>query len=99
MIAGKDGLARGNPAARVPLLDYTGEILDDVGQAAFREHLPPQIVRFDAAGIGRIARAVVPSAIERQEPAFLPGKLAAHPDLTVIDCEVDGAAAGTKNKF
>ena len=99
VIAREYWLARGDPAARIAFFDDACEVFDDVGQAAFGQHLTPEVIGLDAARILRVAGAVVPSAIERQEPAFLPGKLAAHPHLTVVDREVNGAAAGTEDEL
>ena len=47
--------------------------LQDVGQALPRQHLPPQVVDRQPVRVRRVARTVVPAAIERQEPRPRPG--------------------------
>ena len=67
MVAGPD--LRPSPAAclLVPLFHQLGVVLEDVGQALAGQHLAPQIVGLDPARVGRIAGAVVPASVERQE--------------------------------
>ena len=52
----------------VPGFHHLSVVLQDVRQALAGQHLAPQIVGLDAARVGRIARAVVPAAVEGQEP-------------------------------
>ena len=52
----------------VPRLHDLGVVLDDVGQPVAGEDLLPEVVGLEAVGVRRIARAVVPSPVEGQEP-------------------------------
>ena len=45
-----------------------GVVLDDVGQPVAGQDLLPEVVGLEAVGVRRIARAVVPSPVEGQEP-------------------------------
>ena len=78
---------------RVAPLDDLGVVLDDVGQAERRQDILPEIIRLQPAGVRRIARAVVVSLVERQEPGRLALEVGAEHHLRVIDREVDHAAA------
>ena len=46
-------------------LHHLGIVLQDVGQALPGQHVLPQVVRLEAAWIGRIAGTVVPAPVER----------------------------------
>ena len=83
------------PPARLLVLrhDHLGVVLEDVGQALPAQHLPPQVVGLDAAGVGRVAGAVVPAAVEGQEPGGLAGEAGAELDLALVHGEVGDAAA------
>ena len=83
------------PPARLLVLRFhhLGVVLQDVGQALPAQHLPPQVVGLDAAGVGRVAGAVVPAAVEGQEPGCLAGEAGAEPDLAFVHGEVGDAAA------
>ena len=74
-------------------LHHLGVVLQDVGQALPAQHLPPQVVGLDAAGVGRVAGAVVPAAVEGQEPGGLAGQAGAELDLAFVHGEVGDAAA------
>ena len=53
---------------RVPRLHDLGVVFDDVDEPAAGEDLFPEVVGLESVGIGRVARAVVPAAVEGQEP-------------------------------
>ena len=74
-------------------LHHLGVVLQDVGEALARQHLAPQVVGLDAARVGRVAGAVVPAPVERQEPGRLPLKVRAELHLALVDGEVGHAAA------
>src|SRR5215510_2311448 len=52
---------------RVLLLNDLRVVLDDVGDAARRQKALPEVIRLQSFRVGRIARAIVPALIERQE--------------------------------
>ena len=68
MIAGEDLRVLLPPRLRVFLLDNLSIILDDIGEAAWSENPPPEVVGLDTVRVRRVASAVVPPLIERQEP-------------------------------
>ena len=72
---------------------HLGVVLKDVGQALAGQHLAPQVVGLDAARVGRVAGAVVPAPVERQEPGRLPLEVRAEAHLALVDGEVRHAAA------
>ena len=53
----------------------------------------PEIVGLEAVRVRRVAGAVVPALVERQEPRRLALQLGAEPHLGVVHGEVDHAAA------
>ena len=61
----------------VSFLHLLGIIFDDVGEALTCKRLPPKVVGLDPIGIGRVAGAVVPSFVEREEPGVLPPQVGA----------------------
>ena len=63
-----------------------------MGQALAREHLAPQIVGLEPARVGRIAGAVVPAAVEGQEPRGLALEVGAEAHLVLVHGEVGHAA-------
>ena len=73
--------------------DHLGVVLQDVGQALARQHVAPQIVGLDPGRIGRVAGAVVPAAVERQEPRRLSLQLGAEARFALVHREVGDAAA------
>ena len=81
------------PGLRIGGLDELGVVLKDVGQALPGERLAPQVLGHETVGIDRVARATVPSLVERQEPRRLARELRAEPHLLVVDREVRHAAA------
>ena len=83
------------PPARLLVLrlHHLGVVLQDVGQALPAQHLPPQVAGLDAAGVGRVAGAVVPAAVEGQEPGGLAAEVGAELDLALVHREVGDAAA------
>ena len=93
VVAGPD--LRPLPSAR-PLvfrLHHLRVVLQDVGQALAGQHLAPEVVGADAARVGRVAGAVVPAPVERQEPRRLPLQVGAEARLVLVDGEVRHAAA------
>ena len=55
--------------------------------------LLPEVVGLEAVRVGRVAGAVVPALVERQEPGRLALQVRAEPHLVIVDGEVDHAAA------
>ncbi len=72
--------------------DDLGVVFEDVGEAAAGEDLRPEVVGFEAIGVGRVAGAVVPALVEGEEPGVVAAEVGAEADLLVVDGEVDGAA-------
>ena len=72
----------------VRLLHHLRIVLDDAGELPLREDVLPEVVRHDAVGIRRIARAVLPPLVERQEPARLARKPCAELDRLVVHGEM-----------
>lgn len=70
-----------------------GELLDDVGQAAARQNIVPEVGRFVAFRIDRVALAEVKPLVERQEIAVIPGQLGTHVGLVRVHRKVDQTAA------
>ena len=68
-------------------------VLEDVGEPARRQDLLPEVVGLEPVRVRRVAGAVVPAAVERQEPRRLAGQVGAEADLGVVDREVGDAAA------
>ena len=62
-------------------------------RALAAQHFAPQVVGLEPVGVGRVARAVVPSLVERQEPGCLAGVVGAEPHLVLVDREVRHAPA------
>jgi hypothetical protein len=56
-------------------LDDLSVVLQDVGEAVPGEDAPPEEVGFQPKRIGRVARAVVPTLVERKEPATCAGQV------------------------
>ena len=81
------------------LLHDLGVVLKDVGEALRGEHLAPEVVGFEALGVGRVAGAVVMALIERQKPRPLALEFGAHPHLAVVHREVHHAAAEGKQRL
>ena len=76
----------------VLLLHHLGVVLQDVGQTLPRQHLAPQVVDRQPVRVRRVARTVVPAAIERQEPRRLSLEIGAELHLALIHREVRDAA-------
>ena len=74
-------------------LHHLGVVLQDVGQALASQHVSPQVVGLEAARVGRIAGAVVPAPVERQEPGRLPLEVGAEAHVALVHREVGHAAA------
>ncbi len=76
----------------VLLLHHLGVVLQDVGQTLPWQHLAPQVVDRQPVRVRRVARAVVPAAVERQEPRPLALEMGAELHLTLVHREVRDAA-------
>ena len=74
-------------------LDHLSVVFQDVGQALAGKHLSPEIVALDAVWVGRVAGAVVPAAVEGQEPGCLAFEVGAEADVVVVDREMGHAPA------
>ena len=74
-------------------LHHLGVVLQDVGEVLAGQHLAPQVVGLDAARVGRIAGAVFPAPVERQEPGRLALEMRAELHLALVHGEVGHAAA------
>ena len=94
VVAGPD-LAVAFLLAALPALDFDalGVVLDDVGEAVAGERLFPEVVGLEPVRVGRVAGAVVPAAVEGQEPGGFALQVGAEADLVVVDGEVGEAAA------
>ena len=77
----------------VPRLHDLRVVLQNVRQTLAGQHLAPQVVALDAARVGRVARAVVPAPVERQEPGRLPLQMRAETYGAFVHREVGHAAA------
>ena len=94
LVVARPHLAPAPPARLLVLpLHHLGVVLEDVGQALRGQHLAPQVVGLDAAGVGRVAGAVVPAPVEGQEPRGLAPEVGAEADLALVHGEVGDAAA------
>ena len=93
VVAGPDLRPRLPAGLFVLRLDHLGVVLQDVGEVLAGQHLAPQVVRLDAARVGRVAGAVVPAPVEWQEPGRLPLEMRAEAHLALVDGEVSHAAA------
>ena len=80
-------------------LHHLGVVLQDVGQARAGQHVAPQVVGLDPARVGWVASAVVPAAVERQEPGRLPLEVGAEAHLALVHGEVGHAAAELKQRL
>ena len=99
VVAGPDRAARFAAGDGVLFLDDLGVIFEDVGEAGGGEDFLPEVVGFEALGVGRVARAVVAPFVEGQEPGGFALQFGAKVDFEVIDGEVDGAAAKGEEGF
>ena len=77
----------------VPRFHQLGVVLQDVGQVLAGQHLAPQVVYLDAAWVRWIAGAVVPAAVEGQEPRCLASQVGAEARLGLVHGEVGDATA------
>ena len=78
---------------RVFDLDDLGVVLQDVGQARWREHRLPEVVGLQAVGVRWVAGTIVVADVEWQEPRGLAFQLSAHAHLGVVHGEVHHTAA------
>ncbi len=76
----------------VPGLDDLRVVLEDVGQARAGEHALPQVVGLQPVGVGRVAGAVAPALVERQEPRALAVQVRTEAHLVVVHRKVHHAA-------
>ena len=96
MVARPNLGAVGAPGLGVLEGHHLGVVLQDVGEAAALQHLPPQVVDRQSVRIGRVAGAVVPAAVEGQEPRSLAGQVGAETHLALVGGEVRHATAKRK---
>ena len=75
----------------VPDHDDLGVVLEDVRHAFPGQHLAPQVVGLDSVRVRRISRAVVPAAVEREEPRVAAGQVRAETRLVLVDRKVGHA--------
>ncbi len=87
------------PGLLVLYLDDLHIIFENVGQAVRREQTLPEIVRLQSIRIRRIAPAIIPALIKRQEPRRLALELRAEHHLLLVQCEVDDAAPEREEFF
>ena len=93
LVVARPDLRTSFPAGPLVLrLHDLGVVLEDVGHALPWQHLPPQVVDRQPVGIGWVARAVVPAAVERQESRRLAGETGAELNLALVHREVRDAA-------
>ena len=65
----------------------------------FGQNPLPEVVRLDAALVGRVAGPVVPALVEGQEPRVLGLELRTHPHFLVVHREVHHAPAELKEQL
>src|SRR4051794_25268054 len=94
LVVTRKDLCRRLPAGSLVFRDDELRVVfDDVREAGRREDLLPEVVGLQPIGIRRIARSLIPAAIERQEPRRLPLQLRAETNFVIVDRKVDDAAA------
>ncbi len=81
------------------LRHHLREALDDVGQRFSGEYLLPQVIGFQTMRIGRVARAAVPTLVERQEPRGLALQLGAERHFGIVHRDMGDAASGLEQQF
>ena len=80
-------------------LDDLGVVLQDVTQAIPCQNAFPQVVALETVRVGRIARAVVPTLIERQKPRCFSLEVGAETHLVVIHREMRHATTEPEELF
>ena len=93
VVAGPDLDSRLPAGFLVPGFHHLSVVLQEVRQALAGQHFAPQIAGLDAARVGRIARPVVPAAVEGQEPRRLAPEMGAETHLRLVHREMGDAAA------
>ena len=83
----------------VRFFDDLGIVLEDVGQAEFGKRFFPEIVSLQPAWIGRVARAIIKSPVEREKPRVLSIEFGAEPYLLVVHSKVDHTTAELEEQF
>ncbi len=76
-----------------------GELLNDVGQAAARENVLPQVRRLVPVRIDRVALPVFEAFVERQKVAVIARQLGAHESFVWVYREMHQAAAKLKQRL
>ena len=87
------------PGLPVSCFDDLCVVLYDVSEAITSENLPPQIVCFQPIGVGGIARAVVPSPVEREKPRSFALEMRAKLHLVVVHRKMRHAAPEREQFF
>ena len=77
-------------------LDDLRVVLEDVGQAVAGEDALPEVVGLESVRVGRVARAVVPALVERQEPGALALQVGAEAHLVVVHGEMRRRSGRTR---
>src|SRR5579872_6926877 len=78
---------------RIERFDELRVVLKNVRQAIAREKALPEVVGLRAVRIRRIASAVVPTLVERQEPRSLADEMRAEAHLVFVEREMRDASA------
>ena len=80
------------PGLGMLLLDDLGVVFEDIREAGRGEDFFPEVICFQAGGVGGIARAVVPPLVEGQKPRAFAAQLGTHAHLGVVHGEMNHAA-------
>ena len=98
-------IARPNLLASLParlvvnFLHVLRVVLNDLDQSIRGQHFAPQIVRLQSIRVRRIARAIIPAFVERQEPRRFSLQLRAKLDLVLIQREMHQTSPQRKQRF
>ena len=103
MIAGPDLLppvtAGAGAAARARRRRKQGIVLHNIGQTVPRQRVLPQVIGFDAVGVGRVARAVIPALVERQKYRGLASQFGTEQRLLIVNGKVRQAATQAEQRL
>ena len=83
----------------VGLFDHLRVVLDDIGKAFLAQNVFPQVGGFQAVGVDGVARALILSLVEGQEPRTFAGKLGAELDIAVVHGKVNHTALELEEQF
>ncbi len=76
-----------------------GIVFQNIGEAGRCEQAFPEVVGFETVRIRRVAGAVIPALIERQEPGGRAVEFGTHAHFGIIDREMEHAAAEMEQWF